>query len=940
MSDSRATTDALDAACRLLSARARVLEAVDLDYSGWWGLNPQDLGIGDTPGFDLGGPSSDYSAALTYLNRRKHGDLIPAYLNEQQLRRFRQKIRRLVISTPIALNVVAAHQSYGIGEGFRYECTPRKRQGQPADPAAIDLAAQAQVWVDAFVEANELAIRESDIISRILVDGEAIVRLFPTRSGLLTIRTIEPEFVWSPTGDSNDDSFGVRNPPGDPEGIEGYLVVTGDPDRGAMPEFVTAREIVHIKHPETPPSAKRGWSPFYAVFGELTAANDLLMSTVSMAKARAKLAWIEKMDSTSVDVAQSLVSNLAAATANDPVTGQTVTFEKYRPGTILRTSSDVEMPAANISAADHVAVIQAVLRVVAARFSMPEYMLSSDASNANYASTLVAESPFVKAMSRWQDYLGRALGRNRYGPRRSLVWRQLAHAVDQGLLPREVFRLVDIQVTGPTLTVRDAAQEAQVDAQYHQMGVKSRTTIQLEQNLDPDVEAANFAKEKATEPQSDSQPGQPDGQDQLGQPGQSAPPAPTGVNESTDASGHEHAVDGKFGSGGGSSSAHDSSTGSKAISGKAAKILDFAKALPARLAAKVKDTVARKYASLSERYGPKYARAIIAAGIAGVPLPVPGSSLLTAAPVIALAELHRRLSGPHLARESVARELSDEEIHDAAEELIEELCRAFGVPTPESFTGTKVDSLGRKRCYDEGKLVPCGGEGHADDSAARMKSPAKISAPPGTAARAAKGTSTPPPEKAPSEKAARAKAAAVRVDRSVQQYAEEYNEPRFAKVVRGVSHSDNEPMDVTAHTGDLVELKTMCVGADDKLTMNSYAQVRKIVKEREAGRPFHTVVSDDRKVFNAKGEGAHGNESQRVYYYRRGVAGSARLEALHRCESEAELLQLMALPESELPEKARRTDGHLRKGRWKFFEDEKGKGYRNARTGQEFRAKK
>ncbi len=69
----------------------------------------------------------------------------------------------------------------------------------------------------------------------------------------------------------------------------------------------------------------------------------------------------------------------------------------------------------------------------------------------------------------------------------------------------------------------------------------------------------------------------------------------------------------------------------------------------ARLPKKAMQTAARavqgKYEKLKARYGKKAAMAIMAAGIAGLPLPVPGSSLITAAPVIALAEAYRYLTG-------------------------------------------------------------------------------------------------------------------------------------------------------------------------------------------------------------------------------------------------------------------------------------------------------
>lgn len=59
----------------------------------------------------------------------------------------------------------------------------------------------------------------------------------------------------------------------------------------------------------------------------------------------------------------------------------------------------------------------------------------------------------------------------------------------------------------------------------------------------------------------------------------------------------------------------------------------------------VKAKIASNYARLSARYGPKYAKAIIGAAIAGAPIPIPGSMAITAAPVLAIAEGHKRLGG-------------------------------------------------------------------------------------------------------------------------------------------------------------------------------------------------------------------------------------------------------------------------------------------------------
>lgn len=195
-------------------------------------------------------------------------------------------------------------------------------------------------------------------------------------------------------------------------------------------------------------------------------------------------------------------------------------------------------------------------------------------------------------------------------------------------------------------------------------------------------------------------------------------------------------------------------------------------------------------------------------------------------------------------------------------------------------------------------------------------------------------------EPQPSDKAARAKASHKLVNKDIQRYAEEYNEPRLAKVLGGVSHPDSEPMDVTAKNGDLIEMKTMVDNSNNKITMDSYSQIRKIVKEKETGKTFHTVVSDDSKIYNAGGEGKHDESKGRTYYYRRGVAGSARIDSMYKCKDEAELKKLLSMPDDQLPAAAQRTDAKHRVGSWKFFEDDQGKGYKNTDTGVVFRAKK
>jgi len=164
-------------------------------------------------------------------------------------------------------------------------------------------------------------------------------------------------------------------------------------------------------------------------------------------------------------------------------------------------------------------------------------------------------------------------------------------------------------------------------------------------------------------------------------------------------------------------------------------------------------------------------------------------------------------------------------------------------------------------------------------------------------------------QKPMSEKALRAQASATRVDATIQRYAEEHNEPKFAKAVGGLSFKDNEPVDVVVGTGGVIqhgiELKTMVTNKANKITMKRSAMERKAEWEKANKATFHTVVIDDSAVFNAKGEGQH-DESKRRIFYRRGF-GSFRVAGMHEVKNVAELKKLLNTPGNKLPPAAQRA---------------------------------
>jgi len=125
-------------------------------------------------------------------------------------------------------------------------------------------------------------------------------------------------------------------------------------------------------------------------------------------------------------------------------------------------------------------VLQAELRAIAARLVMPEFMLSSDASNANYASTMVAEGPAVRMFQRLQQEM--------IEDDVAVMRRVVRAAVESGRLPGEALTSVSIHGIPPTLAVRDRLREAQADQILVRNKAMSVQTMAIRHGLEGEKE--------------------------------------------------------------------------------------------------------------------------------------------------------------------------------------------------------------------------------------------------------------------------------------------------------------------------------------------------------------------------------------------------------------------------------------------------------------------
>ena len=332
------------------------------------------------------------------------GSGIP-FTDEQQLAEIRGQCRALAAGNEFAINGHENRISYIVGSGHVYRAVARKGRTAPES-----LLSGVQAVLDEFVRINHWRQRQQEIVRRKDRDGECFLRLFPAagRHNPSAVRRAGPGGDACRSRRRPSASFGIETDPADVETVMGYWIdgrlidAGGDPapqgerrrQREARPAAVLSRAEESTPRGKTAAEHERGvGNPI----GDRHHPQALGGDKRGPGAIRGQPGRLER---------------------DQPGHGPDQPFQAICPGHDSRRPSgtEYEFPASGIDAGRYVAVLQAELRAIASRLVMPEFMLSSDASNANYSSTMVAEGPAVKMFERLAARdAGRRRGRDAAG---------------------------------------------------------------------------------------------------------------------------------------------------------------------------------------------------------------------------------------------------------------------------------------------------------------------------------------------------------------------------------------------------------------------------------------------------------------------------------------------------------------------------------------------
>lgn len=448
---------------------------------------------------DPAGPWHGLGAAVDLIGDRGRGQDRPIFETESDLAAIRAA-GRCMARTAAGAAILENLANYTLGGGFAYTVAPR-------DEADAALAKAVQVALDEFRDANDWATGlEREAYLRACRDGESFLALEPGR-GVPRVFCVEPSSVCEPSvtrdleawlgcGDEFVSSwaFGVHVRQHYPERPLGYYAQWDESGRDW--DYLPAARVEHLRR-NVDRNVVRGVSDFYAALEWLQRAEKLLRNTSAGAAIQAAIAFIREHSGGTTSAQGDAARRIGAwsvGSEQTPAGSRARVVNEYKPGTVLdvRGAKYTPGPLGSERAGHFIDVIQSAMRMAGVRWSMPEYMISGDASNGNYASTLVAESPFTQG--RKADQRSTAASFRNLSLKALALMHEAGRFHRFGLTWSELRRAVEVKVTPPEIESRDRTKDAAANEIEHRAGVLSARTWAERAGLDYDAEVAAGAK--------------------------------------------------------------------------------------------------------------------------------------------------------------------------------------------------------------------------------------------------------------------------------------------------------------------------------------------------------------------------------------------------------------------------------------------------------------
>ncbi len=375
--------------------------------------------------------------------------------------------RYAVATNPHAKNILRMYEVYVAGPGLKLTHTPRCQDETGCYREQSRLA--DRLWRE-FLEHNHQHFSYREFGRRLWRDGECFVRKFPQLSWPVSVRFVDPERICETPEFAG--SEGIVHRDEDVESVEGYVIADGSGTRG---QVIDACWMQHSKY-GVDSNQKRGEPLLGAILDNIAQFENWMEIELAARKLQTSIVLWRKVSGGPSQVA-GLADEVASGRGGS---GSQERRERFKPGTIVTTSQGTEMkflqPDTNFG--DALPLGRLLSLCTSSGVGLPEFMVTSDASNSNYASTMVSEGPAVKVFEAEQEFLLGELNR---------LWRWvMQEAVVLGLLGGEFFEVVEPVWSKPKLVVKDRPREREADVKLVESKIISRAEVARREGLEPE----------------------------------------------------------------------------------------------------------------------------------------------------------------------------------------------------------------------------------------------------------------------------------------------------------------------------------------------------------------------------------------------------------------------------------------------------------------------
>jgi hypothetical protein len=472
-----------------------------------WGdtVDPRDH-FYDGGNFKTGTSPAEYYETLP--DDRNDGSFRPIFEDETDLNIIRAQANRVVWFDEIGMGALDSLKDYIYQDGLSFIVGPVVENTVPNK-----LVEEVGELVTHILRHNQYAnYLDREYHDRARIDGEYLQYL-EWKNGDAVWGEHEPQHLTEPDENYKRDleswvgadyfescwKYGVHTPKGKTVDRLGYHFVFDN--EGLDWDYVPDERMVHYRR-NVWRKVKRGISDFLVIVKDLERDAKLVENLALGTALQAAIAWITEYPEGAKN------SNIQSAIAANPTFKRNIETEtgtrqrsvnKYPPGSILHTPRGkkyVPGPLGSERSEYFIMVSQHLRRTTGVRFSLPEFMVSGDASNSNYSSTGQAADAFVKARESDQTCFGM--------PVVEALWKSIRMYANRGKLNLrglefdDVKRLVQITPDGQDPSTKSPLEKRQALAIETQHGWTSDETAATECGRQYRDETAKGAKRQAS----------------------------------------------------------------------------------------------------------------------------------------------------------------------------------------------------------------------------------------------------------------------------------------------------------------------------------------------------------------------------------------------------------------------------------------------------------